>query len=107
MKELPFLLSEEELTVIEDLAACNYSPEKISLYLSADKKAFMQMWYDTESELRLAYDRGKLVSEFTINQKQLELAKSGNITATQIFLKESEKQHIDNIRNKILFGDEH
>lgn len=107
MNTLPILLSDDELTTIEDLSACNYSPEKIALYLSMDKKAFLEVWYDKESLLRVAYDRGQLASEFVINQKQLDLAKSGNITAAQVFLKEAEKNEINNIRNRVLFGNEH
>ena len=99
--------SAEELICIEDLAACNYSPEKIALYLDVDKKAFLQTWNNHESFVRLAYDRGKLVAEFSINQKQKELAVAGNITAAQIFLKESEKNETNNIRNRILFGDDY
>lgn len=107
MRYLDIRFSEEEMTSIHDLAACNYSPEKIALYLDVDKKAFMQLWYDKETEVRKAYERGKLVSEFKINNKQKELAESGNITAAQIFLKEAEKNHINNIRNRILFGDDY
>lgn len=107
MKRLELRFSEEELTTIEDLSRNNYSPERIALYLDVDKKDFMRLWYQKESEVRLRYDRGQLVSEFLVNQKQHELAKAGNITAAQIFLKESEKNRIANLRNKILFGDDY
>jgi hypothetical protein len=104
MNLLDLKFSEEEFTSIEDLAGCNYSPEKIALYLQVDKKAFMQLWYDKESTVRVAYERGKLVSEFNINNKQKELANTGNITAAQIFLKEAERTEVNNIRNQCLFG---
>jgi hypothetical protein len=107
MEYLENRFSEEELTSIEDLAACNYSPEKIALYLDVDKKAFLETWNNAESFVRKSYDRGKLVAEFSINQKQKELAVAGNITAAQIFLKESEKNEVNNIRNRILFGDDY
>jgi hypothetical protein len=105
MEELKF--SEEEMTAVHDLAGCNYSPEKIALYLDVEKKAFMQLWHDQENEVRKAYERGKLVAEFNINNKQKELAEKGNITAAQIFLKEAEKNEVNNIRNRILFGDDY
>ena len=104
MNYLELKFSEEEMTSIHDLAANNYAPEKIALYLDVDKKAFLQLWYDKESAVRLAYERGKLVSEFTITNKQKELAEKGNITAAQIFLKESKENEINNIRNQCLFG---
>ena len=107
MKRLELRFSEEELTTIEDLSGCNYSPERIALYLDVDQKDFLRIWYQKESEVRQRYDRGQLVSEFTVNQKQHELAKGGNITAAQIFLKEAEKNEVRNLRNKILFGDDY
>jgi hypothetical protein len=107
MKLLPLLLSDEQITAIEDLAAVNYSPEKIALYLDVSKEAFMSHYYNDKSNVRLAYDKGQLQAEFMVNQKQLELARSGNITAAQIFLKESERIRIDNIRKQVLFGNEY
>ena len=107
MNYLELKFSEEEMTSIHDLAGCNYSPEKIALYLDVDKKAFLELWYQKESEVRKSYERGKLVSEFNINNKQKELAEAGNITAAQIFLKEAERTEVNNIRNRILFGDDY
>jgi hypothetical protein len=107
MNFLELKFSEENLTDVHNLAGCNYSPEKIALYLDVDRKAFLQVWNNTESEVRMAYERGKLVSEFNINNKQKELAEAGNITAAQIFLKESKENEINNIRNRILFGDDY
>lgn len=107
MNYLELKFSEEEMTAVHDLAGCNYSPEKIALFLDVDKKAFLQLWSNKESEVRLAYERGKLIAEFNINNKQKELAEKGNITAAQIFLKESEKNEVNNIRNRILFGDDY
>jgi hypothetical protein len=106
MKLLPLLLSDEQITSIEDLAAVNYAPEKIALYLDVPKEAFMSHYYNDKSDIRLAYDKGQLQAEFMVNQKQLELARSGNITAAQIFLKESERIRVDNIRKQVLFGNE-
>jgi hypothetical protein len=99
--------SEEELTAIHDLAGCNYSPENIASFLEVDKKAFLKTWNDKSSLVRQHYDRGQLMAEFNVNNKQKELAEKGNITAAQIFLKESEKNKINNIRNQILFGDDY
>lgn len=107
MKLLELKLSDEELDTIEDLAAVNYSPEKIALYIHTDKKAFLQHYYHKNSQVRLRYDRGQLQSEFLINQKQLELARAGNITAAQIFLKEADKVNTANILKNVLFGHEH
>ena len=103
--ELKF--SEEEYTDIHNLAGCNYSPEKIALYLDVDKKAFLQLWYQKESLVRQAYERGKLVADFNISNKQKELAEAGNITAAQIFIGLRKDTEVETIRNRILFGDEY
>lgn len=101
------IITDDEITIIEQLSGCNYSPEKIALYLDADKREFMKLWQTKDSLVRVAYDRGKLVSSFEVNKKQLENAQSGNITAAQIFLKESKEEEAKNILHNILFGDEY
>lgn len=107
MELIDLRFSDEEFTTIEDLAACNYSPEKIALNLQVDKRAFLTKWAQKDSAIRQAYERGKMASEFTIINKQNELAKSGNITAAQVFLKEAERNDVNNIRNQVLFGDDY
>lgn len=104
MQCLDLKFSEEEMTAIHDLAACNYSPEKIALYLDVDKKSFLQTWYNKESLVRMAYEQGKLVAEFNINNKQKELAVAGNITAAQIFIGLREATETAQIRDQILYG---
>lgn len=104
MKLLERNFSEEELTDIHNLAGCNYSPEKIALYLDVDKKEFLQLWYQKESLVRQAYERGKLVSDFNISNKQKELAEAGNITAAQIFIGLREVTEVERIRDQILYG---
>ncbi len=101
--ELKF--SDEEITQVIDLAACNFTPELCAKHLDVDQEAFLQLWRNPESEIRQAYDAGKLKATFNIMNKQKELAESGNITAVQIFLKESKEIEIDNIRKQCLFGE--
>ena len=104
MQRLELKFSEEEYTSIHDLAGCNYSPEKIAIYLDVDKKAFLQLWYQKESMVRQAYERGKLVADFNISNKQKELAEAGNITAAQIFIGLREVTEVERIRDQILYG---
>ena len=103
MNLLELKFTEDEITAIMDLAACNYSPEKVAVQLDVDKKAFMAIWCKKTSDVRLAYEAGKLKAVFNIMNKQRELAEDGNITATQIFLKESDKIEKAAIRDRILF----
>lgn len=104
-KLLDLKFSDEEVTQVMDLAACNYSPELCAVHLDVDKEAFLQLWRNPESDIRQAYDAGKLKSTFNIMDQQRTLAESGNITAAQIFLKESKEIEIDNIRKQCLFGE--
>lgn len=101
----PLLLSDEEYADIENLAGCNYTPQKIALFLSIDKDEFLTHWNNPNSPIRVTYNRGLLVAEYKINLKQKELAESGNITAAQIFLKESDRIKLENLRNQCLFGE--
>lgn len=98
-------LSDEELEEIQALAACNFSPELIAKRMGIEPHVFFHFFNNTESDLYQAYDAGKMSATFEIMKKQLELAKSGNITAAQIFLKESKEIEIANLRNKCLFGE--
>ena len=104
MQYLENRFSEEELTTISEMAACNYSPEKIALNLDVDKKSFLQTWYNKESFVRMAYEKGKLEADFNISNKQRELAEKGNITAAQIFIGLRKETEIEAIRNQILYG---
>jgi hypothetical protein len=97
--------TEEEYQTIEDLAALNYLPSQIAMYLNVDKKNFLKLFDNPESQVRYHYERGRLVSEAQINLKLKENAVAGNITAAQIFQKEARRIEVQNIRNKVLFGE--
>tara|TARA_R110002049_G_scaffold294507_2_gene481160 strand:+ start:2374 stop:2679 length:306 start_codon:yes stop_codon:yes gene_type:complete len=99
-------LSQEEYEQIEDLSAANYGVDKIALYLSQDKAEFRREWEKEGSLVRHHYDRGQLVADFEINQKLLENARSGNITAAQIFEKNRERVQVENLKEQIYFGTE-
>ncbi|WP_027064580.1 hypothetical protein [Maribacter sp. Hel_I_7] len=99
-------LSQEEYEQIEDLSAANYGVDKIAMYLSLDKKEFRIDWENLNSLVRHHYDRGQLVADFEINQKLLENARSGNITAAQIFEKNRERVQVENLKEQIYFGTE-
>lgn len=102
---LPIIISDEDLNVIQNMAACNFAPSEIALQIGVDKKAFLQLYQKKESDVRQAYDAGKLKTTFDIMNKQKELAEGGNITAAQIFLKESERIEVENIKKRVYFGE--
>lgn len=105
-KLLPEHISEEDFATIQNMSACNFSPGEIALQIGISKKYFLSEFNNKDSDVRQNYDAGKLSSTLAIMSKQKELAESGNITAAQIFLKESERIEIENIRNRLLFGHE-
>lgn len=95
-------LTEFQYTVIEKMASTNYSISQIAMYLGVNKKVLKTEWENHESEVRYHYDRGILVSQYEINEKLLNDAKSGNITAAQIFDKNRDKLIFENHKNRIL-----
>ncbi len=99
-------LSQEEFEQIEDLAACNYSPEQIARYLEIPRADFMAAWYKPKHLVRIHYNKGQLVADAEINMKALETAKAGNLTAMQIYQKNREMVTLENLKKLILFGGE-
>ena len=103
---LPVHISDEDLNTIQNMAACNFAPSAIALQIGINKKSFLQLFYTKESDVRMAYDAGKLSSTLAVMGKQKDLAESGNITAAQIFLKESEKIEFENLKKRVYFGED-
>jgi hypothetical protein len=106
MKGLPIHISDEDLETVFNMAACNYAPSDIALQLGVDKKSFLALFNNKESDVRQSYDAGKLSTNFAIMGKQKELAEGGNITAAQIFLKESERIEFENLKKLVYFGED-
>ncbi|MBW3519507.1 hypothetical protein [Flavobacterium sp. NKUCC04_CG] len=100
-------ISEEQLVMIEHLAGCNYSPKQIATFLKIPERDFLSLWRVLQSSVRLAYERGKLISQYEIAKTQQQSAIAGNITAAQVFLKESKELENKNILNQILFDDDY
>lgn len=103
---LPIIISDDDLATIQNMSACNFSPGQIALQIGVDKKAFLQLYNNKASDVREAYEAGKLATTFAIMNKQKELAEGGNITAAQIFLKESERVDFENIKKRAYFGED-
>lgn len=99
-------ISSEDIQTIMDMAGSNFAPSDIALQLGVPKKAFLALYNTPDSDVREAYNAGKLQTQKNIMDKQRELAEGGNITAVQIFTKEAESIETANIRNLCLFGNE-
>lgn len=100
-KELADLTLEE---TIEAMAAANYGPSDIALYIGHNKKSFLTEWNNPESKIRYHYNRGRLKAKFEVDHNMQQNAASGNITAAQIFYKQSEDQRVQDLKHKIFYG---
>ncbi|AXP79180.1 hypothetical protein CJ739_80 [Mariniflexile rhizosphaerae] len=103
-EESDLLLSTED--IIEKLAGCNYGPREIAMYLDMSEKTFMKAWLDKTSAIRHHYEKGKLEADFDINQKLLDNAKTGNITAAQQYFKQVEERKVQDLKAQIYYGSE-
>lgn len=97
-----------ELTLIqtvERMAAVNYSYDQIALFVGMKKSAFRLEANKEDSPIWTAIQKGKLETDFEINDKLAQNAKSGNITAVQIFNKNREDAEIKDLKAQIFYGE--
>lgn len=94
-------LAQEEYETIENLAACNYAPSQMAIYLECDKAEFLRQYHKQGSLVRHHYDKGVLTASFEVNNKLLENAKTGNITAAQEITKAQAERLFENHKNRI------
>ncbi len=95
-------LSQEQYETIENLAACNYAPRQIAIYLEANEGEFMRQFHKPDSLVQFHYNKGILTASFEVDNKLLENAKTGNITAAQEHKKAQDKRLFDNHKMRIL-----
>lgn len=93
------------LEEIEQLSAVNYSYAQMALYLNLPKALFIQEAKTKDSDIWDAIQRGALQADFTIQEKLLENAKTGNITAAQTYEKNKAKKETENLKARIFYGE--
>jgi len=98
----PLKFSDEEFETIENLAACNFTPKNMALYLDVDEILFESEYLNPTSKVRHHFNKGVLSAQFEKDNQILENAKSGNITAYQESNKASEKRAFENHKHRIL-----
>lgn len=89
------------LTQIEELAAVNYSYAEMAIYLNMPKKLFMQEAKQKDTAVWTAINRGRLKTQFDIDNKLAENATSGNITAVQIYEKRTKTKDFENLKDMV------
>ena len=99
----PLKLSDEEFDTIAALSALNYSIAQIAVYLEVDFLNFSKAFNEKDSKIKFHFTRGKLEAKFLINQKLLDSAKGGNITASQEYNKIINANEVEQIKRRVLF----
>jgi|GEM_PF-5999771 len=96
-------LDSQLLKDIRKLASFNLAPNEIALKLGINKAGFMRIWRDEDSEIREAYDAGRI----DIKEEQMialnDQVEEGNNTAIQIQARLIEEQEFE-ARKKEIFG---
>ena len=100
------VLTAEQYLDVEHLAAINYDPHKIAIYLDVNYQKFLEEFNDEDSKIRYHYERGKLITQADIDKANLKRAKDGNLTSIQQWKKDAQVQKLENYKNKILFEKE-
>ena len=94
----------EHIQEIEELAACNYGPRDIAKSLKLPENAFLKIWNDKESNVRIAFDYGVSSAQATIDKKLFEEAQKGKVTQIQQWQKNKEASQFNTIRTQLLEG---
>lgn len=97
------LLTTSDFETVEDLASKNTAPGEIAKALSVSKRVFLHVWRDKDSQLREAYDRGRLEITFKKAEALELMMEAGNVTAYQIHDKNAKAQAFEDIKNDV-FG---
>lgn len=96
--------TDEQIESIEKLAGLNYTIKQIAIYLDIDSKYLHSEFGDKESKFRYHFDRGRLIAQADIDQKLLDSAKGGNMTAMQQFEKIRQARYFENMRDQLIYG---
>lgn len=104
--ECSILIKADQIEVVEELAALNYTPKELAMYLNVDLESFMKEWNNKESTLRYHYDKGILQAKAEIELACLEAAKGGYITQAQRFDKILEANKFEKEKQSLIYGED-
>lgn len=99
-------LTDEEFETIQQLSALNYTNSQMAMYLDIPLRDFVHAVNAPNSKILFYINKGKLESDFLINQKLQQNAESGNITAVQELNKMKTAIYIEQIKSRILYGED-
>jgi hypothetical protein len=102
LTEAPQRSTEEE---IELMASCGFTNSEMAAYLQVSKKQFLSQALTPDTQYYNAILKGKLSTEIAITEKLRLLAATGNITAVQQFEKRLAAKKLQEIKERIYFGE--
>jgi hypothetical protein len=85
------------------LASLDFGPREIAVMLGFNKRYFPAMARDEDTEIGLAYLKGRLMCKETIRVSLNNSVLDDNVTASQIKIKQSEALDFQDIKAQI-FG---
>lgn len=106
MKDYDVRLSQEQLEELEDLSGAGYCIEKIALYFDIPKKKMKAEFLMEDSWVRYHYDRGILIVDAKSGIELSKSAASGSITAVQQLAKLRKSQKLEELKKRIMYGEE-
>ena len=74
-------------------------------YLNLPLQLFIQEAKTKDSDIWDAIQRGALQADFEIQEKLLQNAKTGNITAAQVYEKNKAQKETENLKARIFYGE--
>ena len=99
--EIKDTITKGNLMEIEEMAEQNYGPRDIARALSINVKGFLHIWRDPKSQIREAYELGRLSIDRKKKEQLIAEVGKGNITAIQIHDKHTAAQHFEDIKREI------
>lgn len=94
-------ITQSDLEQIEELTAQNFCAAEIALSLCIDKRLFMHIWRDKKSQVRMAYERGRIQVQSYKQQQLMGQIKKGNITAIQQHDKQEKLRDFEAIKAEV------
>lgn len=94
----------DQLKVIEDLAALNYTIKQVAIYFDVDPAELYKSFEEKDSLIAYHYNRGQLVAQAQIDMANLDSAKKGNITAIERYDKKAKSIKYQQAKDKIFKG---
>ena len=96
------VLTVEQLSELEKLAAMRYTPDEIALYFDVPIAYIVLMLKDENSQIHYHYKRGILLARAKLDIGLQTTAESGNVVALTALMKRNKEIEQTEFRKKLL-----